>query len=309
MVMFDKGFGAQSNGFSLERMRRLVAVEESKSILGAAGGDKTTAALISRQIGELEGFFETPLRQKDGKLANLSEAGRELASLTKGFLGALQDFQDRIDGLPPRVVVGAGQSILSNVILPNLRSLSDEAGGARLVFDNVRSEDLPDRLDSGAIDLAIVSENRMAKKKVEKRNLGTVAYELFAPKEFEDRIKAKKPLDAIFKLPFATIRSTGELRRGIDELCRKAKKPLNLQLECSSLLDVAFAVESGSYCSILPTFLRERMDENKVNSYRSPGLKALERKLCVAWKTSVYKYNCRIDFSINAILDTFRRCL
>ena len=308
MVMFEKGFGNLSSGFSLERLRRLVELAQHGYIAKAAGGNPTTSNLISRQIGELEGFFGTPLRKKEGKLTTLSEKGKHLAEITANFLKSLEDFQDQLDGLSPRVVVGAGQTFLTSIILPCFAELKDGAEGARVVLKNMESLSLVEELDAGSIDLALVSERRLGKNDP-KKVLGKVDYKLYAPMEWVSKIKKRKAIEAIFHFPLAIIEGRGERRSYIDNLASKAGKSLKVELECSSHIELMEAVKSGCFCAILPNFLGRDLDPRKFASFNTPELKGMQGKLCIAWKKNIYNYKPRIDLVINAIHETASKFL
>ena len=57
-------------GFSLDRLRRLIEVENAGYIAKAAAGDRILANQISRQISELEDFWKD-FEKKGRKLASL----------------------------------------------------------------------------------------------------------------------------------------------------------------------------------------------------------------------------------------------
>ena len=164
-------------------------------------------------------------------------------------------------------------------------------------------------MESGDLDLVLVSDSRIKGVKYKKKPLGTVNYKLFLPKEWEKRVNKKKPLDLIFEESFATIDGQGELRTGIDDLAKKRKKPVMLELECSSLTEAALTVESGYYCSILPDFVGRKLDKEKVVSLPDPRLNFLRRKLCIAWKKSTYSFKPRLDFAIDSICKAFKDAL
>ena len=304
MRSFDKAFTHE--GFSLERLRRLTEVMEHEYIARAAGQDRTLANQISRQIGELEGFFEIPLRRREGKLAKLNERGKELARITEGFFGALQDFQDKLDGQPQTVVLGAGQAYIDTLVLPGLKYVRQATDGARIVVKNLRSRRLVEGVSADELDLAVVSEKRIAGKKFESRKLRTLNYLLFVPKEWAKEVKRGNPVEAIFDLPFATLEGTGELRSSINQIALNAGKELQLELECTSLTQVATAVKCGACCGILPDFFEGTISDKEVVSYRLSDLKGLRRKIFLIWKPSVLEFKPRIVHAIDAIEKIFK---
>jgi hypothetical protein len=77
--MFERLFA--ESGLSLDRLRALVAVGAAGSIVRAAGNDPARQSQYSRQIKELEDFFQTGLVERHGKGIRLTANGRELARI------------------------------------------------------------------------------------------------------------------------------------------------------------------------------------------------------------------------------------
>lgn len=306
--MFEKGFGNTSKNFSLERLRRLIDVLEAGNIAKASGSNVTTAALISRQITELETFFEVPLREKHGKSVKLSKEGEELAIMARRFLSSLEDFQDKLDGIAPKIIVGAGQTFLTNIILPCFEEIRYSAENSKVELVNMTSSSLIDALDAGSVDLALVSERRV-KKGYQKKVLGIAEYKLYAPVEWVRQINEIGPINAIQQLPYAGITGTGERRTFVDtKLCR-AEKPPNYELEVSSHNELAGAVKSSCFCALLPTFLGRELDPKKVASFTIPKLRGIQSNLCIVWKKNIFNYKPRIGTVIDSIHKSVKKYL
>ena len=79
--MFERVFA--ESGLSLDRLRALVEVGAAGSIVRAAGGDPGRQSQYSRQIKELEDFFQTGLVERHGKGIRLTAGGRELARISR----------------------------------------------------------------------------------------------------------------------------------------------------------------------------------------------------------------------------------
>ena len=306
--MFEKGFGNTSKNFSLERLRRLIEVLEAGNISKASGSNVTTAALISRQITELETFFEVPLREKHGKSVKLSKEGEELAIMTRRFLSSLEDFQDKLDGIAPKIIVGAGQTFLTSIILPCFEEIRDSAENSKVELVNMTSSSLIDALDAGSVDLALVSERRV-KKGYQKKVLGIAEYKLYTPVEWVRQINEIGPINAIQQLPYAGITGTGERRTFVDTKLCSAEKPPNYELEVSSHNELAGAVKSGCFCALLPTFLGRELDPKKVASFTIPKLKGIQSNLCIVWKKNIFNYKPRIGTVIDSIHKSVKKYL
>ena len=89
--MFAKLFA--ESGLSLDRLRALVEVGAAGSMVRAAGGDPARQSQYSRQIKELEDFFQAGLVERHGKGIRLTASGRELARISRFFLLGLSNFQ------------------------------------------------------------------------------------------------------------------------------------------------------------------------------------------------------------------------
>src|SRR5689334_22230885 len=89
--MFGKLFAL--SGLSLDRLRALVEIGSAGSIMKAAGGDPIRQSQYSRQIKELEDFFQTSLLERHGKSVRLTARGKELTRISRFFLLGLSNFQ------------------------------------------------------------------------------------------------------------------------------------------------------------------------------------------------------------------------
>jgi DNA-binding transcriptional LysR family regulator len=281
MKFVEKAF--LEEGFSLDRLRRLVEVEKHGYIAKAAGGDRILANQISRQIGELENFFGKELRRKDGKLAKLNDRGVELAGITNLFFKKLDEFQSALDGERPSVVIGAGQAYIESFLIPKLADIKTGAGNAGISLRNMRSNQILDALGSGEIEMGVLSETKKIGSKLIKSNLLTFGYELVVPKKFIHLVNKRNPLNSIFDLPFATLLGRGELRETIEKFASKEKRKLFPELECTSLGQIATAVRSGVCCGLLPDYFSEHETGSSVIRYKSGKLNTLKRTISLVW--------------------------
>ena len=80
--MFARLFA--ESGLSLDRLRALVEVGAAGSMVRAAGGDPARQSQYSRQIKELEDFFQAGLVERYGKGIRLTASGRSDARFRRG---------------------------------------------------------------------------------------------------------------------------------------------------------------------------------------------------------------------------------
>jgi DNA-binding transcriptional LysR family regulator len=308
MVMFDKGFAADSKGFSLGTLRSLLQVCKAGYPAEAAKQFGANSDLISRQIGELEMFFGVSLRKKKGKLSILSDEGEKLAKITENFFRSLESFDEENHGAGSTLIIGAGETFLCNILLPCFSELQKSIEGERIQLSNMRSSSLPDALERSDVDLAIVSEHRLVNKEKSKV-IGKVEYRLYAPMGWRTKIKKIKPLHAICKYPYAALSGSGDRKTFVESLVSKLGKKPNYELECSSHIEILEAVRSGCFCGILPTFLGEKLDKAHFASFKMSELNDMHGNLCIAWRQKIYNYKPRIEITINAIHKIFSKFL
>src|SRR5215204_5081438 len=109
-VMFERLFA--ENGLSLDRIRALLEVGAAGSIVKAAGGDPVRQSQYSRQIKELEDYFQSKLVQRQGKGIRLTSNGKELARISRFFLLGLSNFKRGCLTEEQTFRIGAGATFL-----------------------------------------------------------------------------------------------------------------------------------------------------------------------------------------------------
>ena len=201
------------------------------------------------------------------------------------FYKALQAYDDEVNGRLPKFVLASGQSVLSALVLPAMKSIRRKVNDSRIDLRNMRSSEMVKSLNVGEIDLAIVSENYL-RKGFEKRVLGLVEYKLYIPKSLKAVSTKREALKSLRELPQATITGSGERRKMIEELVRKKGFEPRFELECSTFNDVADAVLSGHYCAVLPSYLDNKLDSEETACFVISEFKNLQGRLCLCWKNS-----------------------
>lgn len=306
--MFEKGINKATNkNFSLGRLKTLIEVKNAGYISKAANQNTTTAALYSRQIGELESFFgKVSLKAKNGKLKGLSPEGIELAEIAETFLNSMQNFQDKVDGIVPSITIGSGETFLSSVLLPCFSKLKEYSINSRISLCNMRSSELPNALDKGDVDLIIVSEKRLGKND-QRKVLCKLDYKLYVPYKLEGHAKFKNSrLDMVCHYPFAALSGKGERKTFVEDLLKKEGKEPNYELECSSHIEMLEAVRSGCFCAILPSFLGDDLNLAHYARYNIPSLKDMQAKLCIAWRKETCHFKPEISFLSKQIQETVK---
>jgi DNA-binding transcriptional LysR family regulator len=114
--MFERLFG--ESGLSLDRLRAMLEVGATGSIVKAANGDPVRQSQYSRQIKELEDFFRVKLIERHGKGMQLTANGRELARISRFFLRGLSNFQRGCLAEDQTYRIGANATVIQKFLVP-----------------------------------------------------------------------------------------------------------------------------------------------------------------------------------------------
>jgi DNA-binding transcriptional LysR family regulator len=291
-------------GISFDRLRTLVDVAEAGSMAKAAEGDSNPQSQFSRQLKELEAFFETELTQRQGKNLKLTAEGLRLAEIARETLHSLNDFDAEIHARPITVTVGAGDSILHWLLLPRLGRLQTKLPQTRIFLRNCRTRDIVSGLNDLTLDLGLVRETGISSRHKRTR-LTKLDYSIFVPKKL---LSAKPDVDSrwiLENVPLAVQASTGSFEKALEEAAEQLSIKLNIRLGCESFPHACRAVLSGYYAAILPSIAAAELDDKNYARYPAPLLKTQERTICVAWNPRLIR--TRPEFE--RIIQCFSECL
>src|SRR4051794_28209706 len=87
-IMFEKLF--LKSGLSIDRLKTFCEIAEAGAITRAAGGKPGIQSQYSKQLKDLETYFEVPLFERNGKTMRITEAGKRLLSVAKEFLNSVE---------------------------------------------------------------------------------------------------------------------------------------------------------------------------------------------------------------------------
>jgi DNA-binding transcriptional LysR family regulator len=269
-------------GLSMDRLRNFCHVAEAGGLTRAAEGDPGRMSLYSRQIKELEAFFGVELTRRVGKTMAITEAGRRLATLARGYLDGLADFQAEGRKLPRKLSLGTGNSVIQWMLIPRVGALRKALPDHTVIeFHGLRTQDVVDRLEDMTLDLGIIRTNALTAA-LRSALLPSRDYALFVPngllgKACPDDLRAV--LEAV---PLATSMG-GAFRKRLEDAAAKAKMKLRIELGCSSFTQAARAVGTARFGAVLPAMAAGDFDQGTVLQLPLPFLKNAMHPLCLAW--------------------------
>ena len=274
-AMFERLFARR--GLSIDRLRVLCEVANAGSIVGAAGDDPARQSQFSRQLKELEEFFEVELTRRQGKVLALTDAGCELAQIAREAIGRLHDFQARAAEQPVSFSIGAGDSLLHWLLLPRLATLRTEVN-LRLL--NLRTAEITNRLHDLSLDFGIVRRDAVSPP-LKCAPLGRMEYALFCPRS----CFAKAPdMQRVFEmLPLAMQSSDGSFTRQVRDWAEKNGVNIRVKIECDAFPQASRAVQTGQCAAILPKIARVDLPGDTFWEIDMPVLNKKPRQVCLAW--------------------------
>jgi DNA-binding transcriptional LysR family regulator len=260
--MFAKLF-AQS-GLSLDRLRALVEVGAAGSMVRAAGGDPARQSQYSRQIKELEDFFQVGLVERHGKGIRLTANGRELARISRFFLLGLSNFQRGCLAEGQTYRIGASPTFIALFLLPVLADPHSVQSGIRFAVETVPEDDIERRLHDLTLDFGVVSRPTVSRP-LQLKELGAWRLRLWVPRTRCRTAGQAARAFAEKRLPL--IWPAGELPRSKFNVLEDYEPALL----CASFLEARVALQEEGLAAFLPDFTLLETRADRYLSLRIPA--------------------------------------
>jgi DNA-binding transcriptional LysR family regulator len=271
-------------GLSLDRLRALVEVAAAGSIVRAAGDDPARQSQYSRQIKELEDFFQTGLVERHGKGIRLTGNGRELARISRFFLLGLSNFQRGCVAEGQTYRIGAGATFITAFLLPVLAEPRCAQSGIRFAVEAVPEEDIERRLHDLTLDFGIVRRPDLSRP-LQGADLGSWRLRLWVPPALCRT--ARQAARAFAEKRLALAWPAGEMRLS-DCSFLEGHEPTLL---CSNFLEARIALEQKGLAALLPDFLPPGGVSGRCLQVRVPALESARFACRLAWNPRLLRLN------------------
>ncbi len=280
--MFAKLF--VESGLSLDRLKALLEVGATGSIVKAAHGDPVRQSQYSRQIKELEDFFQTRLVERQGKGIRLTQNGRELARISRFFMLGLANFQRGCLAEGQNFRVGANATFIREFLLPVLSGPCLRKRGASYAAEVAGDEEVERRLHDLTLDFGVVG-NAALSRPLQTKPLGKWTLELWMPKALGSNQSAAAKAFGREQLPLALAKTE------LDGLSVPSLSTYPARLICDSFLGAMAALEQQEIAAVLPDFLAPRRTSNSFIRLRVPSLDSLAFHFYLAWNPRLLRLN------------------
>jgi DNA-binding transcriptional LysR family regulator len=298
--MFERLFA--ESGLSLDRLRALVEVGAASSIVRAAGGDPARQSQYSRQIKELEDFFQAGLMERHGKGIRLTAGGRELARISRFFLLGLSNFQRgcRAEGQTYRI--GAGPTFIASFLLPVLAEPRSVRSGVRFSLETVLGDDVERRLHDLTLDFGVVTRAAVSRP-LQLQELGGWRLGLWVPKSLCPTARQVERAFADKRLPL--VWPEGELPRADFSLLEDYEPALT----CSNFLEARIALGEKGLAAFLPEFFPLGTIADRCVRLNQPAADLCLFHYRLAWNPRLLRLNPHARRRKDALVEALARKL
>jgi DNA-binding transcriptional LysR family regulator len=279
--MFENLF-AQS-GLSLERLKTFREIVAAGGITAAAGDDSNRQSQFSRQLKELERYFGVELLKRGRGPAELTDAGQRLYEIVGYTMRALEEFRGTCAGQPVELVVGAGESLIQWLLMPRLPGLAAAHPRLAITFQNLKTDEILDRVLDGSIDFGVVSRCE-SHRALACAPLGKLEFCLFVPETLlPTNPKLKVKPDVLGQVPLAMLEGSAGIRDAVEREANRMGIKLNVRLRFSSYPQLAQAVENLDVAVIMPRLATASFKGSSIRTVTLPFLGDLSRQVSLVW--------------------------
>lgn len=293
--MYAKLFA--ESGLSLDRLKALVEVGAAGSIVRASRGDPIRQSQYSRQIKELEDFFQVHLIERHGKGIRLTPSGKELARISRFFLLGLSNFQRGCLTVEQTFRIGASTTFIQQVLLPVLADPRTIQAGVRYVVETAADDEVERRLHDLTLDFGVVTTARISRP-LQLKELGEWRLWLWVPKNLY-----KSPKHASGTLRDGTLPIVLPAHE-FPLLDRAEFKDYEPRLTCNDFLEARTVLEKQGLAAFLPDFLVPGEEGRAFVRVGVPAIESCRLQYRLAWNPRLLRLNPHAGRSREHLLES-----
>jgi DNA-binding transcriptional LysR family regulator len=280
--MFTRLFA--ESGLSLDRLRALVEVGAAGSMVRAAGGDPARQSQYSRQIKELENFFQIGLVERHGKGIRLTASGRELARISRFFLLGLSNFQRGCFAEGQTYRIGASPTFIASFLLPVLAGPHSVQSGIRFAIEAVHGDEVERRLHDLTLDFGVVTRSEVSRP-LQLKELGGWRLKFWVPKALCKTVRQAERAFGDRRLPL--VWPAGELSQSEFKVLEDYEPALT----CCNFLEARVALEEKGLAAFLPEFVPLGTTADRCLRVKIPAVESCLFHYRLAWNPRLLRLN------------------
>lgn len=137
-------------------------------------------------------FFGVELVKRHGRVLALTDAGRQLATITREQFGALSEFSRHVKAQRASLSIVAANSIAVWQIIPKLTEIRRALPQHELSIEHKQTADIIRGVMEGRYDIGILREIALPQT-LGRKALGGAKFALFIPKALAHRMTSTQP--------------------------------------------------------------------------------------------------------------------
>lgn len=282
-----------SQDLQIDWLKCFVAVVDTGSLTNAAPEVNRSQSAVSMQLKKLEAAVGRQLLVRDARHLQLTPDGQVLLGYARRILDLHADAQTAFSGneLIGRIRLGVPDDYAAKYLTPVLKRFAPRHGAVEIELDCEQSTSLIPRVESGDLDLALVSRDHARR--------GTLLFH-------EPMVWVGSPQFDVWRrdpLPIATYEGTSLARHSAIKSLALQGRQYKVIYNSSSLAGQLAAVESGLAVAVLT---RCSVPENLEILGVEHGLGPLEPMEVAVYRSRASLGSKPVDSLYNLLIKTLR---
>lgn len=277
---------------SIRLLRTLVAVADSRTFSAAAIQVNVTHAAVSQQMSSLESSLGVTLFDRSKRTPELTPVAHGIVQKARQLIKDYDNLASSVisdDGLSGEVRLGALPTTLTGLTPRTMAILNNQSPDLRVHICPGLTGALLSDIETGRLDMALLSKPHLMPLGIEFRELVTEPLELIASKD----TRGNDPLNLLRTRPFIRFNRKAVVGTLIDNWCLAKKLRVSETMELDNLEAIESMVHANLGVSIVP--------ERTVPPYNSLTLKRLSLGKDAPSRTLGLAY--RADFIKTPVID------
>lgn len=258
-----KGVTFRTLNVELEGLRLLLVVAEQESFTRAATKLGITQSALSRQVQRLEREFGTRLFYRNGRGAQLTEAGTKLQRVGREIFQSLDTLKEELTADSSRfrgvVTLGLPPSLGATISNGLVRRFQETYPEARIRVLVAFSGTLTEWLEAGRVDVGVLYDVRRSATLLVAPLLLEPLYLVQPAASGQVKMSDRAKLAELATGPFVIPSSANGMRRIVDTVTARLNIKMRITAEVDSVDAIKEMVQAGPERGVLPlgTFHRE----------------------------------------------------
>lgn len=260
--------------YTLNQLQIFLKIVQTQSITKASEELMLTQPAVSIQLKNFQDQFDVPLTEIIGRKIHITDFGREIAAAAENIINEVNEinnktlaFKGLLSGRLKLSVVSTGKYVMPYFLTDFMKNNQ----GIELLMDVTNKNKVLESLESGEVDLALVS---IIPKKLNIEKLDLLQNKLYLVGNKKNKINTSTNLKELLKTaPFIYRERGSGTRQVMEAYIEKNTLPVFKKIELTSNEAVKQALIAGLGISVMPLIgIRNELFNNELQIIPTKGL-------------------------------------